>query len=366
MSTRKLALVASLLVFSVQAHAASGYTGLTVFGDSLSDTGNNASVIDSILGGIRTPIPIPNAITGGSLVPTFPYASDRYTNANVWLDNFAPAIGQSATALRNGGSNYAFGGARVGPANPRGLLDPQNFPPTVATQVATFLASGPVDPGALYVLTGGGNDARDVFGPSGIAGLIAGNANTIAPALMPSISTLVANAAAQFASEVATNVAALRSAGAGTIVVWNVANVATTPESIARGRSFTSTAGAPSYAEIGNQLSDAMNNALATTVGNVAGVHIFDFHGILQKEVSNPTLGNVTDACATTLACDPSNYLYWDGIHPTSAMHAIVSTAMVDFVNAVPEPHSYAMMLVGVAMIGTIMAMRRPRPSSFT
>ena len=361
MNTLKRALLASLLFLSVGSQAAvSTHTGLIVFVNSLSDTGNNAAVFDSLLGGLRTPTPIPNLLTQGSLIPTFPYASGRYSNGNVWVDNFAPAIGQSATALLNGGTNYAFGGARVGPANPGGLLDPGGFPPTVATQVASFLGRGTVNPGALYVLTGGGNDARDAFGPSGIAGLIAGNANTITPALMPSISALITNAATQFSSQVSANVAGLRSAGAIDIIVWNVPNVATTPESIGRAMSFTSAGGAPTYAEIGSALVSAMNTALATAVSSIPGVHIFDFHGTLQAAVSNSTFGNVTDACAASPTCDPSNYLYWDGIHPTSAMHAILSTAMVDLVvTEVPEPHTYATMFAGIALIGTLMAVRR-------
>lgn len=359
MSALKLAFLASVLFLSAEAQAVPSYTGLIVFGDSLSDTGNNAAALDSIFGVVRTPTPIPNLLTGGSLVPTFPYVSGRYTNGNVWLDDFAPAIGQGATALLNGGTNYAFGGARVGPVSALGLLDPRDFPPTLATQVATFLGSGPVNSGALYVFAGGSNDARDAFGSSGISGLIAGNANTITPALMPSISALITNAAAQFAGDVSTTVAALRSAGAVNIIVWNVPNVATTPESIELGASFTSSGGAATYADLGNELSNAMNSALATGVGAISGVHIFDFHGILQNAIATPTFENVTDACAASLACDPSNYLYWDGIHPTSAMHAVLSTAMVNFVNAVPEPHTYAMMLVGIAFIGAIVAVRR-------
>jgi outer membrane lipase/esterase len=158
---------------------------------------------------------------------------------------------------------------------------------------------------------------------------------------------------------VAASVAALKSAGALDVVVWNVANVATTPESIGLATSFTSAVGAPSYAEIGDQLSDAMNGALASAVGSFSRVYIFDFDGVLQNAVTNGTFANVTDACAASLTCDPSKYLYWDGIHPTSAMHGVLSTAMVDFVNAVPEPHTYALMLGGIAVIGAVVNLRR-------
>lgn len=361
MKALKLALLTSALLLSAGSNAAvSKHTELIVFGNSLSDTGNNAAVLDSLLGGLRTPTPIPNLLTQGSLIPTFPYASGRYSNGNVWVDHFAPTIGQSATALLNGGTNYAFGGARMGPVNPRGLLDPGGFPPTVATQVASYLGRGPANPGALYVLTGGGNDARDAFGPSGIAGLIAGNANTISPAIMPSISALIANAATGFSNQVSANVAGLKAAGAVDIIVWNIPNVGTTPESLGRAMSFTSSGGAPTYAEIGSALASAMNSALVNAVGSIPGVHVFDFHGILQTAVSDSTFVNVSDACAASSTCNPANYLYWDGIHPTSAMHAILSSGMVDLVvTEVPEPHTYATMLAGIALIAGLVAVRR-------
>ena len=41
------------------------------------------------------------------------------------------------------------------------------------------------------------------------------------------------------------------------------------------------------------------------------------------------SLTNVTNACVTTVApfhCDtPSDFLFWDGIHPTKAGHAILA-----------------------------------------
>jgi hypothetical protein len=40
-------------------------------------------------------------------------------------------------------------------------------------------------------------------------------------------------------------------------------------------------------------------------------------------------------------------------------MHGVLSTAMVDFVNAVPEPHTYALMLGGIAVIGAVVNLRR-------
>jgi len=54
----------------------------------------------------------------------------------------------------------------------------------------------------------------------------------------------------------------------------------------------------------------------------------------LTEIVANPQtydLSNVTDACLTPnvapFSCDrPDNYLFWDGIHPTRTVHAIVAS----------------------------------------
>jgi outer membrane lipase/esterase len=48
---------------------------------------------------------------------------------------------------------------------------------------------------------------------------------------------------------------------------------------------------------------------------------------------------------------------YWDGIHPTAAGHMPIADAFLA-VSAVPEPSTWAMMILGFAGIG-FMAYRR-------
>src|SRR5215217_7964679 len=57
---------------------------LVVFGDSLSDSGNNALVIGSNAG---------QTISGNTYVPSQPYGSGVYSNGPVWASNAAAALG---------------------------------------------------------------------------------------------------------------------------------------------------------------------------------------------------------------------------------------------------------------------------------
>src|SRR5215813_12280424 len=112
-------LLATILALGCLATAtthASAYSALYIFGDSLSDSGNNAIV----LAPNTTPVPI----SGNDFIPTFPYASGHYTNGPVWAQDFAAVLGLSASPSRLGATNYASGDARTGP------LNPGQFPPT--------------------------------------------------------------------------------------------------------------------------------------------------------------------------------------------------------------------------------------------
>jgi len=322
--------------------AQANYSSLFIFGDSLSDNGNNALVFDQIgasqspplpPGTLRTPVPI----SGNSFIPMFPYASNHYTNGQVWAQSFAAAFGVTAIPSLLGGTDYAFGGARTGPVSAN-LLNP--FPASLETQAAFFLTQhanmAPSD--ALYVVAGGGNNARDALTAIGSCGLD--------PLCVVSI---IQSAASAFATDVATIVGELELAGARHIVVWDAPDVGLAPAVIASGGSA-----------VGTLLASSMNAALLGAIGGDPDVKQFDLFGLQDAIVADPGafgLTNVTDACAQFVACNPSTYLFWDGIHPTSAGHQIISNAMVALV---PEPASLA--LAGLGLAGLAMSRRR-RPS---
>jgi outer membrane lipase/esterase len=185
-------------------NAFAGYSGLYIFGDSLSDSGNNAVVLAPNV----TPVPI----SGNSFIPTYPYASARYTNGQTWAQTLASALGVNASPSLLGGTEYAFGGAQTGPVTPNalsnGLLIP--FPPSLETQAAFFLSQyGNTAPSnALYVIAGGGEDALHA-----LAGITSCGGNLIcADGILQSTS-------ATFAGDVGDIVTELQLAGASTISV---------------------------------------------------------------------------------------------------------------------------------------------------
>ena len=65
-----------------------------VFGDSLSDTGNVFDVFG---------------------IPAAPNFQGRFSNGPVWVEGLAAGLGAPAPMpSRNGGTNYAYGGAETG------------------------------------------------------------------------------------------------------------------------------------------------------------------------------------------------------------------------------------------------------------
>jgi outer membrane lipase/esterase len=300
--------------------AASPYTSMVVFGDSLSDSGNAALAV-----GATAP-----AITGNTYIPAQPYlpAAD-FSNGPVWASDVASALGVPLLPSFAGGTNFAVGGATTGGPFP-----------SLLGQAASYLASTPghlASSTALYVVEGGGNDARDALG------LIGGGAD---------VTSTIQSTALSFAANIASIVTSLKAGGAQHIIVWDTPNIGLAPAVAAGG------AGA---ATLGSLLAADMNLALAGILAGDSGVSIFDIYGLGTTIAANPGafgLVNVTDACgAPSNACDPATAEYWDGIHPTAAAHALIADAFL--AEAVPEPSTWAMLLLGFAGVGFVAYRRK-------
>jgi outer membrane lipase/esterase len=198
-----LPLVAVTVVsLAIPPASASTYNSLVVFGDSLSDNGNNAAVIGTNAGQL---------ISGNTYVPSQPYGSGVYSNGPVWASDAASKLGITLQPSLLGGTNYAYGGATTGPAV-------SGFPYSLLTQANQYLTTHTVSANALYVIAGGGNDAREALGAI---------AACACPG--PTVLATVAATAAAYAANVGAIVDALQAAGAKNIVVWNTPNLGLAP-----------------------------------------------------------------------------------------------------------------------------------------
>ena len=342
MNTRRLSLIVAAAGFAALAAAPASaqitppFSAVYVFGDSLSDGGNN----NLQFGGLTGPAP-----TSATFIPSLPYVPSAgytnrptYSNGPVWFSSFAAGLGLASYATPSllGGGNYAYGGARMaidGTGVPP--LIPAPFPASVQTQLNTYLTARPVSSSALYVIAGGGNDVRAVAEAAA-----ANPANIVA--LTTAGATAYATAAAQM-------VGTLRAAGAGNIVVWNVPNVGLSPAALAGG---PAAAGAASF------ISGAFNSALSTALTG-SGAQIFDLSGLVGSYVANPAafgFTNVTQACGFAgNGCNAATALFWDGIHPTAYAQGLVATAML---SVVPEAGTVWMFMAGLLALG-VMVKRR-------
>lgn len=337
-------LAAALLAMAGTAQA--GFSGVYLFGDSLTDTGNDGLVLKQIeqMGYPIATTTDPAWVTSNAYVSTRPFEQGSFTNGVAWAVPFAKALGISLQPSLLGGTNYAYGGAETGTDGTDLCPVLCGFPYSLKSQVAQYLQPGvKADPNALYVVAGGGNNARNQI-------------ETIAVAATPADQLAQINTLAQaYAQDVGGIVDALQAAGAQHIVVWDTPNIGLTPSVASFG------AGAQT---LGLAMSGAMNSALAERLGGEAGVTTFSVFSLLNQVAADPTaygLSNATDACAVLGDdCDPTQYLFWDGVHPTATGHELLAEAMLAHVAAIPEPSTYALMLGGLAAVGWL-ARRKAR-----
>ncbi len=314
------AIALTLLVVAPRGAAAGSFAALFAFGDSLMDAGNvailaDAGLLPGVPPGSRQPLPLADA---GS-IPGLPYAgSDNFSNGPTWVTLLAEANGlpappsnaliDPATRLFEpeilGGANFAFGGARSGP--------PGDLPPSLLDQVELYSGAvslyGRPAPDSLFVVGIGGNNVRDALND-----LLATGGFSV-------------DHVGLFASDVEMSLIDLINNGARDILLSTVPDVGLAPA--------VSLAGAGPAA---TEISRAFNDALEDTVEEVrdfaqgldVAISIFDAFALGQQIAADPaSFGfEVVDAgCAADPACIADaavadTYAFWDGIHPTAALH---------------------------------------------
>jgi phospholipase/lecithinase/hemolysin len=288
-----------LLFLGIQPSASAGnsYSSLVVFGDSLSDPGNAW-----ILTRNQSKAPF-------DIIPSAPYAigGHHFSNGQTWIEQLAEKLGTDARpAYRfSGGTNYAVGGARAG--------RPGNTDLTAQVNLDLDMSVGGSDPNALYVIAIGGNDVRDAIqayatDPSG-----ATSGYLLHIAL----------------KSICRNLSNLAESGAHHFLVSTAPDLGLVPAVRLQG---------PQVQFLANTLSAKFNAGLAYKLAKLKqkyglDLKVLDLYGLIDNAVGDPAQFNlkvVGSTCirigvvAQSICSQPQGYLFWDGIHPTRAGHAII------------------------------------------
>jgi outer membrane lipase/esterase len=298
--------VAAALVFALITAVASAqkYTSIVVFGDSLSDVGNDADLSQAKYG-FRLP------------GPAFDYTDGRFTDGmdtvpaahnyfGVWVEQLAatfPAKPQITPSLE-GGKDYAYGFAFTGPGTTDFTFGPGDELSitinNVGQQITDYLATHPkIDDKTLFVVWAGANDVINATSPKVII---------------------------DAAVDQATNVQRLIDAGATQFIVPNLPNLGAIPR-------FN---GSPVTSVPATKATVLYNTVLKAGVDVVSlfnpGKKIvqFDVYGLITKVLASPAkygLVDVTDSSQGNYVINPDTYLFWDDLHPTTKGHNILAQA---------------------------------------
>jgi phospholipase/lecithinase/hemolysin len=329
---RSLLCVGLLVGMLPSSALAVSFDSVFVFGDSLSDSGN----VFLATGGETQTIPF------GGLIPSRAYASGRFSDGPVWAEILATNLGLNASPFLAGGTNFAFGGAQTGPL---GTVPPTS--PSLLDQLAFFQgATGGVAPSdALYVVFGGGNDAR-VASFQRLSGDEAGANNTIAQGVN-NLATIIGNLAA---------------AGARNFLVPNLPNLGVTPEAT-RGP-----AGAPAiFTDVATDFNTLLDGVLggfnANPAINLVAVDTFGFLSSITAAPGDFGLTNGIDPCIdlTTVCANPSEFVFYDGIHVTTATHAAFAQFAGDQLNTANVPESSTLLGIGSIVLLTLSQKRHQK-----
>jgi outer membrane lipase/esterase len=327
----KIRLLSALLVVGAFLGAplpsqAQQFSRVVVFGDSLSDAGYFRPVLAA-------------AGVPPSLLPIL----GRFTTAPgpVWSELVAAYYGSpTGPSNVNSGNIFAQGGARVAASSTSTPTGAAQRP--VTTQVTEYLTrtGGTADPNALYAIWAGANDVFQTLGAVSAGAITSDQA-----------SAAIQGAAGAEIQQIAR----LQAAGARYIVVLGLPNIGATPALRASGP--TASAGA-------TQLAGGFNLALFAGLAQ-NNIHVIpvDAFTFFNEIAANPSAYGFTNSTSTAcgafppfssgpdaLFCPPNvwatpnanqTYLFADGVHPTTASHAIIA----QFVEAmITGPNQYSLL----------------------
>ncbi len=284
---------------------APAFSQIIVFGDSLSDTGNVRDRTNSITDGV---VDYPSG--------SFNYSDGRWTNSSdtdpssnayvgVWHEQLARTFLSIPVAnfSLGGGTNFAFGGATTkNGTHEEVAVSPPFFGDVTITiddmgkQMDDYLAAHTIDPNALYVVWGGGNDLFDDDSAANVSA--------------------TADRASALMSRLAT-------AGAQYIMVPNVPPLGDIPKYATNSAKVISLNAAS--ANYRDELNAALNTSLngLATQGVLPTVYRVDAWLNTVRVMTYPERYGFTDVRNSSQDEDvnPDNFLFWDDKHPTTAGH---------------------------------------------
>jgi phospholipase/lecithinase/hemolysin len=288
------------------AATAQAYTSIVVIGDSLSDTGNDTAVSTATYGpGAAVPAPI-SGYTQGRFTDGADTLPPATLYRGVWVEQLAAMLAAKPAVLNSlaGGSDYAYGFAFTGTGTTAFTYGPGNalsFPVNnMGLQLSTYLATSPtITSKTLFVIWGGANDLLNATSSAQITTAVTNELGII--------QTLIA-------------------AGATDFLVVNLPPLGAVPR--------LNTLGATAVAA--TQSAAAFNAGLASGLAALpaanpsAKLHIFplDVYTLFNNIIAAPTTYGFADIkdMSQLAAVNPDTYLFWDGLHPTTAGHHLIAT----------------------------------------
>ncbi|ATB28354.1 SGNH/GDSL hydrolase family protein [Melittangium boletus] len=267
-------LVLALVLTALSPFHARAQSSLVVFGDSLSDNGNN---------GVATsgPTTKPSSQISGT-----------------WVKQLAAQLNLTLTASDSGGTNYARGGAVTS---------------GMSTQLNAYLATQPTDTAtALYVLWGGGNDIN-----------YKASANPFDTAGIKAAATTAAN-------NITGQIRKLAQAGARYVLWVNMPPLHKTPAALSVPGGLGKTVLEPPTVQFNTLWTQSLTK-LRQEFPGLTRIGM-DAHGVFNTLIASPSsygLSNVTGTCKGKTV-NPDTYLFWDDIHPTSYTHGLFADFAYD------------------------------------
>ncbi|PHM07070.1 GDSL family lipase [Nostoc sp. 'Peltigera malacea cyanobiont' DB3992] len=274
LTTGLVVLILSMVVLTKFLDKSHSLTEVYIFGDSLSDTG----MVFRATGGIYPPNPT--------------YFHGRYSNGRVWIEYLSERLHLSTKQI----NNFAYGGATTGSIG-------NSYVPSLLQQVQSFTQRHQkTNSDALYVFWAGANDYLQ-----GVS-----SANIPVKNIMSAINLLT-------------------DIGAQKFLVANLPDLGQLPAMKTATNSMSL-----------NALTQAHNRSLRrslkvlTQQDSHLKIATLDANSLYRDAMpaagyayANPAafgFTNVSSSClsGSTICGNPDQFLFWDGIHPTTAAHQII------------------------------------------